>query len=85
MDIIKLLKSYVNNEKLNMDINDFDIKLLLEQSLQTLLYPVTQDKKYKSYYVSWVLKQEQFYDLQNEITNIFNANNINHVYFKGSI
>ena len=85
MDIIKLLKSYVNNEKLNMDINDSDIKLLLEQSLQTLLYPVTQDKKYKSYYVSWVLKQESFYNLQEEITNIFNANNINHVFFKGSV
>ena len=25
MDIIKLLKSYVINEKLNMDINDSDI------------------------------------------------------------
>ena len=63
MDIIKSLKSYVNNEKLNMNINDSDIKLLLEQSLQTLLYPVTQNKKYKSYYVSWVLKQELFYNL----------------------
>ena len=85
MDIIKLLNSYVNKEKLNMDINDSDIKLLKEQSLQTLLYPVTEDKKYKSYYVSWVLKQESFYKLQEDITNIFNTNNINHVYFKGSI
>jgi len=34
MDIIKILKSYVNNEKLNMDINDSDIKLLKEQSLK---------------------------------------------------
>ena len=45
MDIIKLLKSYVNNEKLNMNINNSDIKLLKEQSLQTLLYPVTQNKE----------------------------------------
>ena len=37
----ELLKSYVNNKKLNMNINDFDIKLLIEQSLQTLLYPAT--------------------------------------------
>ena len=85
MDIIKLLKAYVNNEKLNMDINDSDIKLLLEQSLQTLLYPVTGNKEYKKYYISWVLKQEEFYNIQNEITNIFNSNNINHVYFKGSV
>ncbi|MBQ7641094.1 MAG: nucleotidyltransferase family protein [Acholeplasmatales bacterium] len=85
MDISKLLKAYVNKEKINMDINNSDIKLLLEQSLQTLLYPVFQDKKYKSYYVSWVLKQESFYKLQEEITNVFNNNNINHVYFKGSV
>ena len=39
MDIIKLLKSYVNNEKLNIDI-----KLLKEQSLQTLLCLVTNNK-----------------------------------------
>ena len=85
MDIIKLLKSYVDKEQLNIEFSDSDIKLLLEQQLQPLLYPVTQDKKYKSYYVSWVLKQEMFYSLQDEITNIFNSNNINHIYFKGSI
>jgi len=31
------------------------------------------------------LKQEEFLSLQNEITSIFNANNINHLYFKGSV
>jgi len=61
MEITKLLNSYVNNEKINIEINDSDLKLLIDQSLQTLLYPVTQDKKYKSYYISWVLKREQFY------------------------
>lgn len=85
MQIEELLEAYVNNEKINMDINDSDIKLLIEQSLQTLLYPVTQNKEYKKYYISWVLKQEQFYNLQTELTNLFNDNNINHIYFKGSV
>ena len=85
MDIIELLKSYVNKEQLNIEINDFDLKLLIEQSLQTLIYPVTNNKEYKKYYVSWVLKQEEFYNIQDEITKIFNENNINHIYFKGSI
>ena len=85
MDIIKLLKAYVNKEQLNMDINNIDIKLLLEQSLQTLLYPTTNNKEYKKYYISWVLKQEQFKNVENIITNIFNDNNINHFYFKGSV
>ena len=42
MDIIKLLKSYVNKKQLNMDISDSDIKVLKEQSLQTILYPLTK-------------------------------------------
>ena len=85
MDITQLLKAYVNKEKLNIDLNESDVRLLTEQSLQTLIYPVTSDSKYKKHYISWVLKQESFYNLQEEITNIFNDNNINHVYFKGSI
>ncbi|MBR6071390.1 MAG: nucleotidyltransferase family protein [Acholeplasmatales bacterium] len=85
MDIIKLLKSYVNKEQLNIEINNSDIKLLIEQSLQTLLYPVTNNKEYKRYYISWVVKQEEFYNIQSEISNIFNDNNISHVFFKGSV
>jgi len=83
--INQLLNSYVNREQLNIDINDLDINLLIEQSLQPLLYPVTQNKEYKKYYVSWVVKQEEFYSIQNEITELFNVNNINHIFFKGSV
>ena len=83
--IKELLKSYVNNEKLNIEINAKELNLLIDQSLQTLLYPVTNNKLYKKYYVAWVLKQDEFYKIQEEITNIFNKNNINHIYFKGSV
>ena len=47
MDIIKLLKSYVNKEQLNIEFSDSDIKVLKEQSLQTILYPLTNNKEYK--------------------------------------
>ncbi len=47
MDIIKLLKSYVNKEQLNIEFSDSDNKILKEQSLQTLLYPLTNNKEYK--------------------------------------
>lgn len=83
--IKELLKSYVNNEKLNMEINDKELNLIIDQSLQTLLYPVTNNKIYKKYYVSWVIKQDEFYKIQDEITNIFNENNIDNFYFKGSV
>ena len=33
MDIIKLLKSYVNKEQLNIEFSDSDNKILKEQSL----------------------------------------------------
>ena len=85
-EFIKCLKAYIKNEKINKIDNDKDlINLALEQSLQTILYPVYNDKSYKKYYIGWVVKQEEFLSLQNEITNIFNADNINHLYFKGSV
>ena len=49
MDIIKLLKSYVNKEQLNIEFSDSDIKVLKEQSLQTILYPLANNKEYKKY------------------------------------
>ena len=85
-EFIKCLQAYLKGEKLNKIEDDRDlINLAIEQSLQTILYPVYNDKSYKKYYISWVLKQEEFLSLQNEITNIFNANKINHLYIKGSV
>ena len=85
-EFIKCLKAYLKGEKLNKIDNDKDlINLAIEQSLQTILYPVYNDKSYKKYYIGWVVKQEEFLSIQNEITNLFNSNNINHIYFKGSV
>ena len=85
-EFIKCLQAYLKGEKLNKEDDDKDlINLAIEQSLQTILYPVYQDKSYKKFYISWVLKQESFITLQNEISNIFNANNIKHLFFKGSV
>ncbi len=78
-----LVKSYLKGEKLNIEI-DKDLKNeLIAQSLQTILYPVCN--KGKNYYISWVQKQEEFYNLEKEITNLFNQNKIPHVYFKGTV
>lgn len=85
-EFIKCLTAYLKNEKLNKIDNDKDlVNLAVEQSLQTILYPVYNDKSYKKYYIGWVVKQEEFLSIQEEITNIFNYNNINHLYFKGSV
>lgn len=86
MEIIDIINKYLNNE--TIDNESYDSKLLklsIEQSLQTILYSVTNIIEYKKYYVSWVILQEKFFKLQDEITDLFNKNNIKHIYFKGSV
>ncbi|MCM1131343.1 MAG: nucleotidyltransferase family protein [Roseburia sp.] len=86
MDIIEVMKKYINNEMISDASYDSDLLTIsIEQSLQPLLYNVTGVLEYKKYYISWVIKQESFYNLQNEITDIFNENNIKHIYFKGAV
>lgn len=86
MNLIDVLSLYVNNKKIEDGIYDKAlVDLSIEQSLQTILYPVFGLKEYKKYYISWVVKQEQFYNIQYEITKLFNLNDIKHIYFKGSI
>ncbi len=85
MKLTELITLYLNNKNCDASLDESLIKLSIEQSLQTLLFPVTNNKEYKKYYVSWIIKQEQFYSIQNEITSLFNENSINHIYFKGSI
>lgn len=83
--LVEVLKKYLNKETINASYDEALLKVSLEQSLQTILYPVFELEEYKKYYISWAIKQEMFYSLQNEITSIFNKNQIKHVYFKGSV
>ena len=86
MDLKDTLKAYLKGEKLNNE--SFDLNLLnhaISQSLDPILYPVYGLKEYKKYYISWVLKQEKLYDMDLEITNLFNQNHIKHIYFKGTV
>ena len=86
MDLKDTLKAYIKKEKVNNEA--FDNALLnhaISQSIDPILFPVYGIKEYKPYYVSWVLKQEDYYKLDSLITSIFNQNKIKHVYFKGTI
>ena len=86
MDFIEIVKSYLKNEKLNNEIYDKElVKIAIEQSLETILYPTLSNEAYLSFYVSWAMKQELFYSLDKEITDILNKNKIPHIYFKGTI
>lgn len=86
MDIIDVVKKYVHNEIVSNAIFEPELlKISIEQSLQPLLYNVTNVKEYKKYYISWAIMQETFFKLQDEITEILNQNNIKHIYFKGAV
>ncbi|MDE5565937.1 MAG: nucleotidyltransferase family protein, partial [Anaeroplasmataceae bacterium] len=86
MEIIEVLKKYINNEQVeNASFETELLKISIEQSLQPLLYNVISVKEYKKYYISWAIKQESFFKLQDEITEILNQNNIKHIYFKGAV
>lgn len=86
MDLVDTLKAYLKNEKVNNETFDKELlSLAIAQSLDTILYPVYGIKEYKKFYVSWVLRQEKYYDLDKEITNLFNQNKIKHIYFKGTV
>lgn len=86
MNLVDTIKAYLKGEKLNNE--SFDEILLnhaITQSLDTILYPTLGLKEYKSYYISWVLKQEKYYAIDEEITNLFNQAGIKHIFFKGTI
>ena len=77
-----LVRAYLKNEKLNNEITKDFISEVISQSLHTLLFPVLNIKR--EYYIAWVKKQEEFYQIEKEITNLFNQNEIPHFYFKGT-
>lgn len=85
--ILTMLQVYFKNETL--DIGDDEAKelafLAKEQSLQPFLYIVYPIKEFKKYYISATIMQEDFLNLQKTITQLFNEEKIQHVYFKGSV
>lgn len=85
--ILDILKAYFKNEYLEMDpsLEESIIKFAKEQALTPFLYVVYQKKEYKPFYITAAIMQEEFLKLQKEITQLFNENDIQHLYFKGSV
>ena len=87
-DLINCIRLYLNNSTKEYEDSDDRgqlLKLAIDQSLQTILYPVYKVKSFKSYYISWVIKQEELLCIQSLITKLFNDNNIKHIFFKGAV
>lgn len=84
--VIDLLKAYYQKKKLDIQSFDKDFFMLLkEQSLLPYLHYVYDNPKFNAFYYSSVVFQETMNDLQLKLTDLFNQNNIRHLYVKGSI
>lgn len=85
--ILMMLKSYFQNESPELDtsVESILVTKAKEQALQPFLYYVYGKEQYKSYYITASIVQEGYIKLQKEITALFNASHIKHLYFKGSV
>lgn len=84
-NFIRTIQCYFKNEKLeyNGDVKSA-IKVFNKQSLASFLYFVYGDK-FKNVYLGSVLIQNKFFQLQREISVLFNEASISHFFIKGTI
>ena len=85
MRFADLLSAYVKEETISEEIDNNIIEIAKSQSLLPLLYPITKNPNFKAYYISGALDDERFRNLKDFVTDLFNKNNIAHLYVKGAI
>ena len=83
MEIINILNDLYNNKEYQIIEDDNLIKLAKKGYILPILYYVSKDDKYKSYYINNVLRNEKLLNHQNNISKLLNDNNIDHIFFKG--
>lgn len=85
--VVDILKAYFNNEQKEFTGDEREIIAKMnKQSLAGFLYFVyPNNQAFKKVYLGATLIQEKFFYIQNELTRIFNENNIDHYFLKGSV
>lgn len=85
--ILDMLQSYFKNDAAEIDpaLEAGLISKAKEQALLPFLYYVYQKKEYKAYYITAAILQEDFLNLQRELTGFFNEANIKNLFLKGSV
>lgn len=85
--VIKILNSALNNKQINFEIDTSNQELMLllkEQTFLPMAYYVSKNKNLKAYYLSSCLFHEEIDKMTNIVKNLFNENNIDHIFLKGS-
>lgn len=87
----KLLFSIINaglkNERVDLSSLNEDsslMKIIKEQTFQPFLYYVSSDSRFKKYYLASYLLIEKFEKLKDLIKKLFDENNIDHIFLKGT-
>lgn len=73
-------------KKQHLDLNDIDedfIRIAKEQTFQPMLYYVSKNPKFRSFYIQAFLIHEKFMKVGNLIDKLLNNANIPHVFLKG--
>ncbi len=84
--VLKLFDAYFKHYKIEDSFfNKEFLVLLKEQALLPYLFYVSESKKGRNFYYASMMHQETLNSLQEQLTDLFNKNDINHLYVKGSI
>ena len=85
--VIKLMRSALTNENfdINVDLKNKELLMLLkEQTFLPMLYYVSKIDSLKPYYLSSCLFHEELNKIKKNIKSIFDHNQIDHIFLKGS-
>ena len=83
MEIINILNALYNNKKININEDDNLIYTAKKGYILPILYYVSNDDKYKSYYINNIIRNENLYNHYKAISKLFSDNKIDHIFFKG--
>lgn len=82
----KIMNAAMKGESLDLSAYDNDpefLRIMKEQTFLPFLYEVDKRKIWRKYYYQAYLINEKFDAIGNKIKEIFDANNIDHIFLKG--
>lgn len=87
LDIVcQVMNAAMKGEHLDLSdyVNDKEfLRIMEEQTFQPFLYKVDKRPEFRKYYIQASLINDKFDKIGNKIKEIFDANNIDHIFLKG--
>ena len=83
--VLKLIDAGLKEKNISISelkINKVVGRILKEQTFLPFLYKVTAEEKFKTFYFLSALYSEEIDNLTSLVKNLFDANNIDHIFLK---